>query len=103
MNFFGTTTKKSVYTSLELREIFKGDVAQLRTRISIWSWGEVVFIKCVERNKEEEYHYEISSKPWLPTQFIDLIGKNKKNVDKIVATIEEGYDKHDFIEHLIMD
>lgn len=88
--------QKSTFTSkLTLKEIFDelktkyksinftSDKIIIKTSISLYSWGENIEITKVRTN---EFEYEITSKPQLPTTLIDY-GKNSENILKIKKII----------------
>lgn len=70
---------ESKYSSLDIKE--EDNIIKFQTKLSFKSWGERVSI--VSKNISENlFEYKISSKPKVPTTFIDY-GKNLENVQAI--------------------
>lgn len=89
-------SQKSTFTSkLTLNEIFDelktkyksinltSEKIIIRTSISLYSWGENIEIT---KGSTNDFEYEITSKPQLPTTLIDY-GKNSENILKIKKII----------------
>lgn len=65
---------------------FRDETLCFRKRTSAFSWGENIAIRQAEINIEEEYSYEISSKPTLPLQWFDY-GVNYRNIKELEKLI----------------
>lgn len=93
---------RSVKTPLEMDEVFqkicsdvrtskmnvqqRGDVIELTTRFSWWSWGEKIRIYLKEKH-QNGYDYQISSTSRLKTTLVDF-GKNLENVISVEKAIK---------------
>lgn len=94
--------KKSIKSKLTLYEVksrildsnffktkrisFRDDSLKFKKRYSAFTWGEHIAIKQAEFNTEEEYTYEISSKPIFRFQLFDS-GMNYRNVQELERLI----------------
>ena len=65
---------------------FRDETLRFRKRASSFSWGENIAIRQSEINTEEEYSYEISSRPVLLLQWYDY-GVNYRNINELEKLI----------------